>query len=327
MSLRTCSFGHPLLALLLALACGPQAAMTTDESSSTGEPASGTTTTATTTASGPATTSTTTSTGSGATASPTTTEDDADSTTEGAQFIIPPEGCGLASGDELGLRCSQVSCSVWDQDCPSGYKCVPHSADGDNNWESERCVPLHAEPGQPGEPCTVEGSVATGIDTCDLGVMCWDVDEDTLEGTCVAMCEGNARAPICDDPTTACASSNDGVINLCLPSCDPLAQECAADELCVFVGSNFICAPDASGDEGQLFDACEFVNVCDLGLACVDALAASECDPLVAGCCLPYCDLDLPPSCPGAMQQCVPWYEPGEAPPGKEDLGFCTLQQ
>ena len=43
------------------------------------------------------------------------------------------------------------------------------------------------------------------------------------------------------------------------------------------------------------------------------------------GCCLPYCDLDLPNTCPGQGLQCVPWYEPGEAPPGLEDVGVCHL--
>jgi hypothetical protein len=315
-----------MLPLLLALACGPQAPQTTDDPSTTGEPASGTTTTATaTTTTGPATTSTTTT--AGTTALPTTTDDGDGSTSEGSPFIVRPDACGLVSGGELGLRCSQVQCSVWDQDCPRGEKCVPHSGDGDDNWESERCVPIFPEPGQPGEPCTVEGSIASGVDTCDRGVMCWHVDKDTLQGTCVAMCEGGPDEPLCDDPATACAIANDGVLNLCLPACDPLAPDCAADSLCAAVGVNFACVPDASGDEGQLFDPCEFLNACDPGLFCADSLSASECDPQVVGCCLAYCDLDLPPSCPGALQQCLPWYEPGEAPPSNEDLGACGLPQ
>ncbi|MCY1061576.1 ribulose phosphate epimerase [Nannocystis sp. SCPEA4] len=319
-----------LFPLLLALACGPQTPMTTDEPASTGEPA---TMTASGTTTGPATTAPTPTTGTtepttGTTAPPTaTSEDTAGSTSEGATFIIPPEPCPLASDGELGLRCSQVECSVWQQNCPRGLKCVPYSADGDGAWDSLRCVPIAPDPGQPGQPCTVEGSAATGIDTCDLGVMCWDVDADTLSGTCVAMCEGSPREPVCADPATACASGNDGVLNVCLPACDPLAQDCAADELCIAFGDDFTCNPDGSGDEGQLFDPCGFVNDCDPGLFCAAPAAASECDPNAAGCCLPYCDLDLPPKCPGALQQCLPWYTPGEAPSGHEDLGFCALPQ
>ncbi|MBZ5710211.1 hypothetical protein K7C98_13175 [Nannocystis pusilla] len=313
-----------LLPLLLALACGPQSPMTTDEPASTGEPASGTTTTTSTT--GPTTTAPTPTTGT--TTPPTaTSEDDAGSTSEGATFIIPPEPCPLVSGGELDLRCSQLPCSLWQQNCPRGEKCVPFSADGDPVVDSSRCVPILPDPGQPGEPCTVEGNSATGIDSCDLGAVCWDVDADTLSGTCVALCEGSADEPICDDPATACAGGGDGVLNICLPACDPLAPDCAADELCAALGSEFTCLPDASGDEGQVFDPCEFVNACEPGLACAATAAAFECDPNAAGCCLPYCDLDLPPNCPGAMQQCLPWYPPGEAPPGHEDLGVCAVPQ
>lgn len=319
MSLRTCPPGHMLLPLLLALACGSQTPMTTDEPASTGEPT-------TTTTTGPTTTASTLTTGT--TSSSTVTSDDtADSTSDSATFIDPSDTCGLVSDGEPGLRCSPIDCDVWQQNCPRGQKCSPYSTDGDLFVDSSRCVPILPDPGQPGQPCTVEGSAATGIDTCDLGVVCWDVDADTLSGTCVAMCEGSADEPSCDDPTTACASGSDGVLHICLPACDPLAPDCAADELCVALDGKFTCLPDASGDEGQVFDPCEFVNVCEPGLACAASTAASECDQGAAGCCLPYCDLDLPPNCPGAMQQCLPWYAPGEAPAGHEDLGFCAVPQ
>jgi len=314
MSLRTCLFGHLIVSLLFAFACGPEAPMATDGSTS------GTTTTTT---SGSATAPTT-STIPDPTASPTTTEDSAGSTTEAAPFIVPPDACGLVSGGELGLRCSPW-CSVWDQDCARGQKCVPYSSDGDETWDSERCAPIAADPGQPGEPCSFEGNVAAGVDTCDRGVVCWHLEEDSLQGTCVAMCKGSIGEPICDDSTTACASTLDGLLNLCLPACDPLAPGCAAEELCVSFGGDFICTPDASGDEGQVFDPCESVNGCDPGLFCADSVSANECDPLAGGCCLPFCDLDLPPDCPGALQQCQSWFEPGEAPPGHEDLGGCVL--
>ncbi len=34
----------------------------------------------------------------------------------------------------------------------------------------------------PGLGCTVEGSATSGIDTCQAGAMCWDVDPVTLAG-------------------------------------------------------------------------------------------------------------------------------------------------
>lgn len=317
MSFRTCFFGHLMIGLLAA-ACGPDAPMDTEGSTS------GTTTTTTTSTTGGPTSSTTTAPGS-TTSAPTTTEDSAGGTTADSPFIVPPDFCGLGEGDALGLRCTPAGCSVWDQDCPRGQKCVPYSGDGDGVWESERCVAIAADPGQPGEPCSYEKSVAAGLDTCDLGAVCWHVLAGSLEGTCVAMCKGAGGDPICDDPTTVCASSNEGVLNLCLPACDPLALDCAADELCVSIGGNFVCTQDVSGEEGQVFDPCVFVNDCDPGLFCADPMAASECDVQAIGCCLPLCDLDLPANCPGALQECLPWFEPGEAPPGHEDVGACAL--
>jgi hypothetical protein len=89
--------------------------------------------------------------------------------------------------------------------------------------------------------------------------------------------------------------------------------------------SGFICVIDASGEEGQVFDPCEYANACDPGLICADPLSAEECDPQAPGCCLPFCDLTAPPSCPGNGQKCLPWYEVGRAPPGYENLGTCGL--
>ncbi|PCC69283.1 hypothetical protein SAMN02745121_08894 [Nannocystis exedens] len=44
-------------------------------------------------------------------------------------------------------------------------------------------------------------------------------------------------------------------------------------------------------------------NVCDPGLACLAPDLATECDPRAPGCCLPFCDIDLPNTCPGHARQ------------------------
>jgi hypothetical protein len=62
--------------------------------------------------------------------------------------------------------------------------------------------------------------------------MCWDVKPDTMKGTCVAQCTGSEAAPMCD-ADSSCFVSNDGVLNLCLPLCDPLAQDCPNENLCI----------------------------------------------------------------------------------------------
>jgi hypothetical protein len=179
--------------------------------------------------------------------------------------------------------------------------------------------------GAPGEPCDVEGSGVSGTDSCELGAMCWDVDPETLEGVCVAFCVGSADNPVCEDANTSCAINGDGVLALCLPSCDPLLQDCGEGQLCAPVADAFSCVPDASGDMGAPGDPCEFINVCDPGMFCASTELVPGCDGAGAGCCTAFCDLgEAPPAClPG--QECTPWYEPGNAPPGHEDLGACAL--
>jgi hypothetical protein len=214
-------------------------------------------------------------------------------------------------------------CDFWEQDCPAGEKCMPWANDGGNSWNALRCSPIADNPDAPGEPCTVEGSGASGIDSCELGAMCWDVDPDTLEGVCVAFCVGSPERPACEDADAMCVMGGDGVLALCIPVCDPLQQDCSVEgNACYPVNDSFICAPDASGDTGAPGDACEFINVCDPGSFCASAEVVPEC--MGAGCCTLFCDLDMPLPClPG--QECTPWYEAGMAPPGFENLGACAL--
>ncbi|MFY0535960.1 hypothetical protein [Nannocystis pusilla] len=50
---------------------------------------------------------------------------------------------------------------------------------------------------------------------------------------------------------------------------------------------------------------------------------AVECDQDAAGCCMPYCDLGKPNTCPGAGQECLPLLE--EPTPKYGDLGACSV--
>ncbi|MBL9102209.1 MAG: ribulose phosphate epimerase [Myxococcales bacterium] len=218
-------------------------------------------------------------------------------------------------------------CDNWAQDCPEGQKCMPYADNGSNAWNATKCVDVPANPGQPGDECNVEGSAVSGLDSCDKGVMCWDVDPNTQMGVCVGLCTGSVEAPVCDSDHT-CFVSNDGVLNLCLDLCDPLAQDCAGDDLCIpnpQGQGEFTCVLDASGEEGQAFDPCEYINACDKGLFCANPALGGECDPAAIGCCLPFCDLSAMVVCPGAGQECTAWFEAGTAPPGYEQVGFCGV--
>ncbi len=237
--------------------------------------------------------------------------------TEGNTFLVMPDG-GAGGVKE---------CSNWDQDCPEDQKCMPWADNGSTAWNATKCVPVDPAKDQPGDSCTVEGSAVSGLDSCDLGVLCWDVKADTMTGTCVAQCKGPESAPTCSSDTS-CFISNDGVLNLCLPKCDPLTQDCPNENLCIPNPQNpeeFTCVLDASGDNGQTFNPCEYINACDKGFYCAAPSSGSECDAAATGCCLPFCDLSDMPMCPGENQECVAWYEMGAAPPGLENVGLCSL--
>jgi hypothetical protein len=230
-------------------------------------------------------------------------------------FITDPDGGSIS-----------IECSVWDQDCDKGEKCMPWANDGGGAWNATRCSPLSPTPGQPGDPCTVEGSGVSGVDDCDVATMCWDVDPKTNMGSCVSFCSGSENNPVCNNPDDACSISNEGVLILCLPTCDPVQQPCPDGQACYPVNADWVCAPDAGGEAGAHGDPCEYLNVCDPGLICVGAEFVDDpCNPASAGCCASVCDLDDPGVCPGGSEECTAWYEKGQAPPGNEHIGACII--
>lgn len=218
-------------------------------------------------------------------------------------------------------------CDVFEQNCPEGEKCNAWSSDGDNSWDSLKCVPVVPNPDPIGAPCFAEGGGISGVDSCVKGAMCWGVDSQTGMGTCVEQCTCSAENPICAvTPNSSCLIANDGVIVLCLPSCDPLdADACAGGEVCVpdpGDSSRFTCVFDASGEEGALGDPCSFANGCDPTLMCGEpGLLPAMCDLSEPGCCLPFCDLRAI-DCPQGAD-CLPWFEEGQAPKCSEHIGVC----
>lgn len=221
-------------------------------------------------------------------------------------FLCEPDGGG-----------GGYECDIFVQDCPRGEKCAPWANDGGSSWNAHRCVPVEEDPDSVGEPCTVEGSGVSGIDSCDDSSMCFGVD-DTGTGECFAFCEGNWEEPTCDDGSF-CSISGDGALVICVPKCDPTQPDsCDADEVCVPGGLDFACAP-ATLDSGFL-EACEYVNACESGSLCVSSSTLDGCDE-ATGCCTPFCDL-AEPECPDTTA-CVPYFEEGQAPPGLEEIGFC----
>ncbi|MCY0988032.1 hypothetical protein OV203_12920 [Nannocystis sp. ILAH1] len=303
---------------MLGAACGPGKE---DSASGSTSEATSTSTSTSTSTTGTVTGTPTTSDGSDSESGTSTGGTSSSSTTECVSCSDSSEGGGFiyAAPDMGGSGIKE--CDPWVQDCPIGQKCMPFAQSGIGAPDSLHCAPVAESPEQAGDPCVLQGNGPEQTDNCDVGLFCW-------EGSCVAQCTGSPDAPMCDDPATGCLIANDEVLTLCLPACDPLAQNCEADQVCLSVGNDlaFVCVQDASGDGGQEFDVCALQNSCDPGLACLDSGWATECGGRGFECCLKFCDVTMP-TCTGAGAECVPWFEAGMAPAGLEDVGLCRLPE
>lgn len=281
-----------------------------ESNSEGGNPTTGTPGTTTTTTTDPTNVS-----GTGETGMPATSDAETGST-----------GCGFLC-ESTGEMPNANECDIWKQDCPLTEKCMPWDNSGGNSWNATKCTPLDADPGQPGDECQAEGSGVSGVDNCALATICWFLD-DQNKGVCVEMCTGTPDAPSCPEGKI-CDESNEGVIIVCLETCDPLAQSCPDGQICFHDGVNeFICDFDASGEEGQYGDPCVYINDCDYGLFCTLQANVPGC-PNPDGCCSTYCNWMEPNTCPGKdetpAQECVPWYEGMDPPPGQENVGACAV--
>ena len=235
-----------------------------------------------------------------------------------AEEAFASTGCQFICEPDMG---ETVECDIFAQDCGPGEKCNAWAEGGGSSWNATKCVPVDADPDGIGEPCTVEGSGVSGIDSCVKGAMCVGIGDDNM-GTCIEQCTCSEENPVCTTQNTTCLISNDGVLVLCLPICDPLdVGACGAGDACVSSGEFFICVIDASGSEGEVGSNCEFANGCDPGNFCGNNSGVfADCD--ASGCCTPFCDLSAP-QCPQGTE-CAPWYEEGMAPKCFDDVGACV---
>lgn len=239
---------------------------------------------------------------------------------------VDPCACNFLC-DPCSRRCPErcptmFECDLWSQDCPDGEKCMPWANDGGEQWNATKCAPLDPAGQDLGQTCVVEGSGVSGIDDCAQGLMCFDVDPGTNEGTCVALCGGNEAQPQCA-PGTSCLIANGGVLTLCLPDCDPLGQTCAPGHGCFPVGDtgSFVCLPAPSS---QIVGAgtCAHLGGCEPGTVCVEPTSLPACR-LPDGCCTSWCDTSAPEDpCPDETT-CQPFFS--EDVVGFETLGVCLV--
>lgn len=251
-----------------------------------------------------------------------------DNTCQGGSFV-PDEYPCCEHGGECGSD-PTPECDIWDPDgCPDGEKCNAYATAG-TSWDANKCVMVMGDD-QPGDDCTAtDGSGVSGNDTCAEGSMCWDIDSETMNGYCVEFCTGAPNNAKCEGDTI-CAIYNDGVLPLCLPSCDPLSAgaDCPNERnVCIADpgGLGFVCVLNASGDMAPYGTECQYVNSCNQGLFCAAAEAVPGCAGS-QGCCSEFCDVNQPNTCSGmgGGQECVPWFAMGDAPPGYEDVGGCAI--
>ncbi len=216
-------------------------------------------------------------------------------------------------------------CSTYQQDCPLDEKCMPWASDGGNSWLGTRCSPVSENPDELGEPCLVEGSAVSGIDSCGPGLLCTGVDERTNEGTCVAMCGGTSNNPMCDGANDVCVQLP--YVGLCAPTCDPMMQDCPQDQGCFPQGDEFVCFPSAA-PESAPGDPCDVANGCAPGQLCVAAEGLSNC--AATGCCSEICANDDPGASAACTAMdpahvCTPWFS--MPPVGLENVGVCSLPE
>lgn len=218
---------------------------------------------------------------------------------------------------------STAACDSYLQDCPDGEKCNPYADDGGPVWNALGCFPVVPSPKQVDEVCDVVGGATSGFDNCDVGSVCWNVDTKTNIGSCVAQCEGSAKAPACSEASTTCHIANEGVLNLCLLGCNPDGDDCPEGQACYEIDTGSVCAPEADPAPGAPGTSCDDIASCDPGAICVTAAAHGPgCDG--QGCCTQECELS-DPMCDNPNQICQEWFEDGMVPPGFEDFGVCMV--
>ena len=304
MTLRTLSAHLSRLAAAAALltACSSDDGTTETQGSSTTDSTS--TSDATTTDGGTTATTSTTSTTTDGTATETTGMPDTTTTTGGGGEVCDPKL----------------------QDCPQGTKCTATNLLPGDYWNDNRCVPVMGTQGL-GESCQIAdlNEPGNGLDDCDVGLICLNFD-DQGKGYCSEFCNKDDE---CDSGQGLCIPDiNDGLLPICLATCDPLLQDCVAGQGCYGdpAGPPFICFnPDPGESSGMKNAFCEFDNQCLAGFSCVDAAKNAGCTPGDKACCTPYCDLGDPnpqANC-DAGEKCVAYFN--ESYPGYEDVGLCVI--
>ena len=251
----------------------------------------------------------------GSTSGPTATSEPVGSSTaadDTVNFIVEPDG-GVAG-----------QCDPTVQDCPRGEKCTAVSDMRGEPWGVYVCVQLQGD-SQVGDPCDIENGKYTGIDNCDVGLICLLTDDEGKGGACVEFCDVESKCP---ETGAKCVVYNDGSLPICLVDCDPLIQDCPEGQACYnSAGDNFVCFKEsAMPGEGGPGSECTYINQCQKGSFCANPALVEGCSA-ESGCCTPYCSVMEGDAPCQPMEDCEPFFVPGMAPPGYEDVGVCAIPE
>lgn len=305
---------HRLLLSLILVGCGasdPPSGSGSQGLSSSGESVA-TTSGGTDSTTGVPATSTGSSTSATSGMSP---QDTGDEPGGGSVFLQDPDAGAPCRRTERpdGSQGLLIECSVERQDCCPGEACRAWDNSGGDTWNASRCVMVDAGAGQAGETCTVEQSAVSGIDSCDVGLMCWEVDDKTLEGSCVQYC--GDEGPACTGAGEVCAVFNDDSLPLCLPSCNPLGSDCGEGRGCYPNADAFVCLRE--GERTHV----DFVFQPDCPAGTFHAPDDVTSCPDDGPCCTAFCNVNDPDACGGA--QCLPYFD--APPPEHAALGYCSV--
>lgn len=217
---------------------------------------------------------------------------------------------------------SGLECDPWSQDCPDGEKCAAADFDLEPGPDSNECVPITGNGGL-GDPCEWDGPVEAS-DDCDGEHACYFVAEngDTWLGTCAPFCDGTPDDPICPG-MLGCYITGQGAQILCLPSCDPLLQDCTdPNSLCQWTSSaNFVCIQ--RGADVGTGEPCSVDNDCAAGDVCLGAMLVPGCAD--DACCTSYCEVGMLGGCDAQPDtSCEPFFS-DPPPPGFELIGVCIV--
>ena len=195
------------------------------------------------------------------------------------------------------------TCSLAEQDCPSGEKC--------NVWGNEDigldlvgCFPLAEGPNEIGEFCDWGNDYFDGLDTCAVGAFCHRQGL-TESGVCRAFCTSPSTAA-CASPFNFCEiNDDDGALLVCVPYCSPSAGCLLADSGCYpfAAGGGFGCFPAGDRLPGDACDPTQFAE-CAPGLFCAPGVRVPGCGD--DGCCAELCSMRAGAPCSEPSVDCQP---------------------